>query len=255
MKLCNGIELLNCDNRNFLTQLSEKPNLYVYSPPYNIGSKSDKKITDRKLGGYDAKSFRSITDYPDQLDEADYQQQQIDSLNLCSDNLAPNGVIVYNHKNRNKKGRLISPYSWILKSRLEVFAEIIWNRKSTHENGRTHPRQIDERLYVLCNKNDSPYYAPKFDKEMKNETTIWTIDRQMDNEHNAAYPLELAARAIEYFSKKGDLVCDIYSGSGTTMCAAYLQNRNFVGCEIQRKYYKQSIERFNRIFKQESKCA
>lgn len=40
---------------------------FVTSPPYNIGSKSSKKITNRKLGGYDGKSWGGIRDYQDSM--------------------------------------------------------------------------------------------------------------------------------------------------------------------------------------------
>lgn len=245
----NGLNyfLSRKDNRDFIANLNQKPDLFFFSPPYNIGSKSEQKITNRKYGGYDAKSFRSITDYKDNLPEEEYQNNQIDILNLCGEKLNNNGCIVYNHKNRYSNRRLISPYKWIYKTNLELVMEIVWNRGSTHENGRTHLRPVTETLYVLSKPNFVTYFGPKFDDKMDNQSTIWTISKQKENLHNAAFPIELARRVIDYFCPPNGLVCDIYSGSGTTMCASYEKKRGFVGCEILDKYYNLSVERFKEL--------
>ncbi len=42
-----------------------------------------------------------------------------------------------------------------------------------------------------------------------------------------------------------DVVCDPFSGSGTTMIEAYFNKRKFIGLEIDRQYCQLSIDRFN----------
>jgi site-specific DNA-methyltransferase (adenine-specific) len=53
----------------------------------------------------------------------------------------------------------------------------------------------------------------------------------------------LATAVIKAFTKPGDLVCDPYSGSGTTACAALALGRNFVGSELDKNYHAQSLKR------------
>ena len=48
---------------------------------------------------------------------------------------------------------------------------------------------------------------------------------------------------IKKHSNEGDTVLDCFAGSCTTGLAALNTNRNFIGCEIDVNYYKQSIER------------
>lgn len=246
-------ELYCVDNKCFLEKFLniKKPDLFFFSPPYNIGSNSDVKITNRRIGGYDSKSFRGITDYKDNMSEYDYQQNQIFTLNTCSVKLNDGGCIIYNHKNRYKNNRIISPLEWIFKTKLELSQEIIWDRKSTHENGRTHPRPVDERLYALTNKWNNTFYAPKFANrnELMNPSTIWRINKQAENIHNAAFPLELAREVVKYYCKPNGVVSDIYSGSGTTMIASLLEGKNFVGCELLETNFYLSIERFENIIK------
>jgi DNA modification methylase len=50
--------------------------------------------------------------------------------------------------------------------------------------------------------------------------------------HPAPFPLALARRAILLYSMPGDLVCDAFSGSGTTQLAALETGRAFVGADL-----------------------
>ncbi|MFP4477098.1 MAG: DNA-methyltransferase [Desulfatibacillaceae bacterium] len=49
---------------------------------------------------------------------------------------------------------------------------------------------------------------------------------------SGAYPFELAWRLVNMYSAKGDTVLDPFAGTGTTMAAALVGARNFVGCEV-----------------------
>ncbi len=57
---------------------------------------------------------------------------------------------------------------------------------------------------------------------------------------NKTHPTEKAvniiAPLIQSFSKPDDLVLDPFSGSGTTAVAAALNNRNYIGIELEQKY-------------------
>ena len=59
--------------------------------------------------------------------------------------------------------------------------------------------------------------------------------------HPAVFPYELARDHILSWSNEGDTVFDPFLGSGTTMQAALINGRKFIGCEIDEKYFK-SIE-------------
>lgn len=240
----NHYTLFMGDNKKIIPTLEQKPDIFFFSPNYNIGTRGPVKRTNRIHGGYDARSYRGVADYPDKMPEGEYQQSQVDILNLCAENLAENGCIVYVHKNRKRSKRSISPYLWIHKANLEVVDELVWNRKSTHNNGRTQPRDTSERVYILAKKNANVYYAPAHDKSLKNIESIIDIAPQRENIHNAAFPMELAELVLKYYCKPGGLVADVHSGSGTTMCAAQPLKLNFVGCEIVPKYFKLSVERF-----------
>jgi site-specific DNA-methyltransferase (adenine-specific) len=50
---------------------------------------------------------------------------------------------------------------------------------------------------------------------------------------------------IKNSSKEGDLVMDPFVGVGATALACQNLNRNFIGCEIDKKYYDTAMERLN----------
>lgn len=61
--------------------------------------------------------------------------------------------------------------------------------------------------------------------------------------HPTQKPVELAARAIRNSSKEGEIVLDLFAGSGSTMVAAQNLNRRCYGLEIEPKYCAVILER------------
>lgn len=59
-------------------------------------------------------------------------------------------------------------------------------------------------------------------------------------EHEAKFPLELARDQILTWSNEGDVVLDIFSGSGTTAIASILTDRNYIGFEKTEKHTESS---------------
>lgn len=61
--------------------------------------------------------------------------------------------------------------------------------------------------------------------------------------HPTIKPLPFIENLIINSSKEGDLVLDCYCGSGTTLVGAIETKRNFMGFEIDKKYYEISKQR------------
>ena len=60
--------------------------------------------------------------------------------------------------------------------------------------------------------------------------------------HPFEKPIDLSEHLIRAYSNKGDLILDPYSGSGNICRAAKNLNRNFIGLEIDEKYYLESVK-------------
>ena len=56
---------------------------------------------------------------------------------------------------------------------------------------------------------------------------------------------------IKTYTKEGDLVLDNCMGSGTTGVACVNLNRDFIGMELDEKYFETSKERINKLNSEE----
>jgi len=77
---------------------------------------------------------------------------------------------------------------------------------------------------------------------------IWRFPRVTSNrEHNAQKPTEMISVPIENGSDKGDLVLDLFLGSGSTMVAAHQLKRKCYGMELDPKYCQVIIDRMKKL--------
>ena len=92
------------------------------------------------------------------------------------------------------------------------------------------PMKIDYDSLTRINKET----ADKFGAERK---------AMMQNIHPTVKPLKLMSYLITIGSRPGDIILDPFMGSGTTGVAAKILNRDFIGFEIERKYFEIAEER------------
>jgi DNA modification methylase len=81
---------------------------------------------------------------------------------------------------------------------------------------------------VFC---DPPYNPGKV-------SSVWQFQPAKPNGHETPKPEDLMARIIGSTSNPGDVVCDPFTGSGTTCTMAERLNRRWVGVEQSEKYAK-----------------
>jgi DNA modification methylase len=92
--------------------------------------------------------------------------------------------------------------------------------------------------------------VPKKKKETKNLSNVWPLGHAARNYgHPAVFPESLAERHILTWSNKGDIILDLFMGSGTTAVMAIKNDRNYIGCEISKSYKKITEERIKEFLK------
>ena len=117
--------------------------------------------------------------------------------------------------------------------------------------GKTGARTVDG-VMQKSNAKTKPI------KEFGVRDNIWIIKNsgsfgQKDKsvyKHPATMPQQLANDHIVSWSKPGDLVFDPFMGSGTTARAALKCNRDYLGFEIDKDYFKLSIETIDNMRKE-----
>jgi len=82
--------------------------------------------------------------------------------------------------------------------------------------------------------------------------SVWSIyppkkDEKKFGKHPTQKPLELLRRIVLASTKKGDIILDPFTGSSTTGLEAMLNDRKFVGIDLEEKYLELSKKRFEEL--------
>lgn len=81
-------------------------------------------------------------------------------------------------------------------------------------------------------------------------TSVWEIDRERKcDTHPTMKPVRLVCNALLNNTDEGDVVLDMFLGSGTTLIAAEQTNRSCYGMEISPKYCQVAVDRYQKYCK------
>ena len=131
----------------------------------------------------------------------------------------------------NKPNYTYNPIKWYVDS-----DKIVRRKKYEFEERNNiinstviHNKKVDDgsRFPISILTYNVPY-SPKNNSKTKNG------DYRM---HPTQKPVELIEYLVKTYSNEGDIILDNCMGSGTTAIAAMNTNRNFIGFEIEKKYF------------------
>ena len=229
------------DCREILPTLP-KVDLVFTSPPYNLGNTT---------GG----GFAGVGHYPreagmkarrgggkwnggaladgyglcsDDLPHAVYVEQQHEILRLCWDRLTDTGAIFYNHKPRVLAGVLVTPLEY--NPGLPVRQIVIWARAGGVNFSPTFYLPTHEWIVLIA----KPGFRLR-DKGASGIGDVWYVPQRSDKEHPAPFPVALPMKALE--TTPAMTVLDPYMGTGTTGIACHAMGRQFIGCELEPRYF------------------
>jgi site-specific DNA-methyltransferase (adenine-specific) len=79
--------------------------------------------------------------------------------------------------------------------------------------------------------------------------SVWSMGTPKPSEkkfgkHPTQKPLDLLKRIVLASTNKGDIILDPFTGSSTTGIAAMINDRKFIGIDLEKKYLELSIKRF-----------
>lgn len=162
-----------------------------------------------------------------------------------------------------------------LKSQMLMMNEIIWDRRVPSMGGSTRRFSSVHDTVGFFVKNKDYYFdldsvRIPYDEETKkarsrsifvgkkwlemgyNPKDVWSISRLHKihaerEEHPTQKPLEVIERMIKASCPKNGIVLDPFLGSGTTAAACLLNERHFIGFELNTTYYQNILNRLTQL--------
>jgi len=234
------------DTKKLLKSIPENTiQLIVTSPPYNLGKEYEKKKTIEK-----------------------YLEEQREIINMCIPLLTSSGSICWQVGNYMSPKSEVFPLDILLYDIFKSAGLILRNRIIWHFGHGLHSkRRFSGRHETVLwfTRDTKDYYfdldavrvpqkypgkrafkGPNIGKYSgnpagKNPSDIWEIPNVKANHiektvHPCQFPIGLIQRLIRAFTKKEDWVLDPFLGSGTTACAAIMEERKPIGAEILPDY-------------------
>ena len=101
--------------------------------------------------------------------------------------------------------------------------------------------------YCLCFYEGIKNFNNGADHKHKWFISGLNVEDKKNYEHPTIKPLQFVKKHIENLTKEGDVVLDPFCGSGTTLKACQELNRQYIGFEINEKYYNIAKDRLNNI--------
>ena len=239
--------IIRTDVMNGIKLLPDKTiDIIITSPPYNKAGLNGIKSDNPK------KNWKSNIVYGGDVSidckpEDEYQKWQIDFLNECERVLKDDGSLFYNHKNRIHKGFIVSPYEWILKSRMKVRQEITWNRGCSNNLAPCRYIPSNEIIFWLTKSKSVSFVRPV---GMKNKMETWNIGFKRNTEHTAPFPIEIPDTILDCIpNNNGDkIVLDPFMGSGTVAISAIKHDFHWLGFELLDEYVHMANNRIKNFY-------
>ena len=110
---------------------------------------------------------------------------------------------------------------------------IIWKKNNWTAGDLQASFGKQYEMIILANKGRKKFNGKRL-------TDIWEFDRVSGKKqlHQNQKPVELIEQMIEKHSNAGDLVVDMFMGSGSTGVACKNLNRKFIGIELDKEYFE-----------------
>lgn len=242
-----------------------KANLVVSDPPYNVnygaivGHPSWKRTQKGKTRVSKTRVEGSVEPKPGHPYWADRASKGIGHAGdlIQNDNLSPEKWNEFVTGYMSQLMKYCTGAFYIFMSNKEMYSNkqifetlgghwasfIIW-KKDTLVLGMQDYQRIYEPMLYGWKEKGKHYWCGD-----RNQTDVWEVKRpKRSDEHPTMKPIELCKRAILNSSKNGDIVLDLFLGSGSTLIAAEEAGRICYGTEIDPIYIDVILRRYRKLY-------
>jgi len=211
--------------------------LVVTSPPYNLKNSTGNGMKDGRGGKWENAALKNgYSHHDDCMPHEEYVSWQRYCLTEMIRIIPDDGAIFYNHKWRVQGGVLQDRQDIV--SGFPVRQIIIWKRKGGLNFNAGYFLPTYEVIYLIA--------KPKFKllPQANAYGDVWEFTQEMNNEHPAAFPVNLIDRIVS--STDAEVILDPFMGSGTTAISALNSNRNYIGIDSSPEYCEMARKRIKR---------
>jgi DNA modification methylase len=115
---------------------------------------------------------------------------------------------------------------------------IIWAKNSLTLSQTDYQSQHEPCLYGWMDNGKHSWYSDR------KQTSVWRFDKEKVLGHTTPKPVALVEKAINNSSKSGDIILDLFGGSGSTMIACEKIGRHARLMELDPKYCDVIVKRW-----------
>ena len=120
---------------------------------------------------------------------------------------------------------------------------IIWNKSHLVMSRKDYHTKYEPIWYGWL--DGAPRLCPVEDRK---QSDVWDVDRPTKSElHPTTKPIELINIALKNSSHAGNLIMELFTGSGSTMVASHQLKRKCYGMELDPKYCQVIIDRMLKL--------
>ena len=204
----------------------EKAEMVFTDPPWNVDYGSN-------LAGGKYKDRSIMNDSMSTEDFKNFMFNVFDKMRLNSKDGCPTYVVMSSQEWGNMMLTLATNnYHWS--------STIIWNKDTLVISRKDYHTKYEPIWYGWLEGS-----ARLKQLEDRKQSDVWDIKRPKRSElHPTTKPIELVERAINNSSKKGNIVLDLFGGSGSTMIAAEKTGRHSRLMELDPKYCDVIVKRW-----------
>lgn len=232
-----GAHRLYCGDATNITHVSalmgsDQADMVFTDPPYNVDYEG---YTDEKL-----------TIKNDNMSDSDFQRFLSGTFDAYKGLMKKTGSIYVCHPSSQQmlfEKQMVS-------AGFDIRCQIIWAKNTFAWGHGRYKFQHEPIFYAFIKGETDHWYGDK------TQSTLWQENKPAANRlHPTMKPVDLILRAIHNSSKPGDIVADLFGGSGSTLIACEQTGRSARLMELDPRYCDVIIERWQRFTGKKAKRA
>lgn len=202
----------------------QKANMLLTDPPYNVA--------------YEGKTKEALTIENDNMSNDEFKDFLIKAFYAADNVLVEGGAFYIWHADSegyNFRGACFD-IGW------QVRQCLIWNKNSMVLGRQDYQWKHEPCLYGWKSGASHNWFSDR------SQTTVLNFDKPLRNgEHPTMKPIALFDYQIKNSTQKGEIILDVFAGSGTTLIACEQNGRNAYVMELDPKYCDVIVKRWENL--------